>query len=107
MANTQFVVAPESESLLCGERKTSSEYVVANPLNIEVELKSGEVHRPQEIRERVTRCRDCEHAFSRGDRFDCMHFCQWDDYNDCPGEWIVEPDGFCAWGKPREGGADD
>lgn len=96
MANTQFVVAPESESLLCGERKTSSEYVVANPLNIEVELKSGEVHRPQEIRERVTRCRDCEHAITS----------HRDGLPRCAGPLVMEatlvsPDGFCAWGRSR------
>ena len=51
-------------------------------------------------RERVVRCRDCANAFASGGRFDCLHFAQWDYYNDCPGEWIVEPDGFCAWAKP-------
>ena len=55
-------------------------------------------------RERVVRCRDCKHAYERGGELDCTHFSQWDYYNDCPGEWIVEPDGFCAWGKPREEG---
>lgn len=95
---THFVVTPESERLLCGERKTSAEYIVANPLNIEVELKSGDVSRPQEIRERVVRCRDCAHAITS--------------YQDglprCAGPLVMEatlvsPDGFCAWGEPREG----
>lgn len=89
MAETRFVVAPESERLLCGERKTA-EYVVADPLNIEVSLKSGEVCRPQEIRERITRCRDCEHYFE----------------GDCLLLHVAMPDmdgGFCSWGEPRKG----
>lgn len=53
-------------------------------------------------RERVVRCRDCANAFASGGLFNCMHFAQWDYYNDCPGEWTVEPDGFCAWGKERD-----
>ena len=91
---THFVVSPESERLLCGERRTA-EYVVANPLNIEVELKSGEIHRPQDIRERVVRCRDCVHWRRPTDR----------EGSRCTGAMaFVEPtpDGFCAWGKPRE-----
>lgn len=94
---TQFVVTPESESLLCGERKTSAEYVVANPLNIEVELKSGEVCRPQDIRERIVRCRDCKHAIMSYQ----------DGYPRCAGPMVAEatlvyPDGFCAWGEERD-----
>lgn len=53
-------------------------------------------------RERVIRCRDCANAFASGELFNCLHFAQWDYYNDCPGEWPVEPDGFCAWGEPRK-----
>lgn len=60
----------------------------------------------------VVRCRDCEHGFElngygkenesyRG-MFDCMHFSQWDYYDDVPGVWPVEPDGFCAWGVRSE-----
>lgn len=98
---TQFVVTPESESLLCGERKTSAEYVVANPLNIEVELKSGEVCRPQDIRERIVRCRDCVHAYEDGTL--CAHFSIPNDNDMSIMPSNVEPDGFCSWGEPRDG----
>ena len=54
-------------------------------------------------RERIVRCRDCKHAYERGGELDCSHFIQWDYYSDQPGHWPVEPDGFCAWGEPREG----
>ncbi len=54
-------------------------------------------------RERVVRCRDCKHAIEGRDAgtLDCMHFAQWDYYDDEPGHWPVEPDGFCAWGEER------
>ena len=60
-------------------------------------------------RERIVRCRDCKHGYpfcdssSYAGKIDCLHFAQWDYYNDEPGIWPVEPDGFCAWAKPREG----
>ena len=47
-------------------------------------------------RERVVRCRDCEHWRRPTDR----------ERSRCTGAMaFVEPtpDGFCAWGKPREG----
>ena len=63
------------------------------------------VERPDEAplmilacRERVVRCRDCKHAITR--------------YRDglprCAGPLVMEatlvsPEGFCAWGVPREG----
>lgn len=58
----------------------------------------------EECRERIVRCRDCAHAIGhcRTKQLECLHFVQWDYYDDCPGEWIVEPDGFCKWGKPKE-----
>ena len=54
-------------------------------------------------RERIVRCRDCKHAVEHCDteKLDCTHFSQWDYYEDEPGHWPVEPDGFCAWGEPR------
>lgn len=51
-------------------------------------------------RERVVRCRDCVHWRRPTDR----------EGSRCTGAMaFVEPttDGFCAWGKPREGEADD
>lgn len=55
-------------------------------------------------RERVTRCKDCKHAVEicGTEKLNCVHFAQWDYYLDEPGEWLVEPDGFCAWGEPEE-----
>lgn len=80
-----------------------TEYVVVNPVEVEAKFEDGRVVRyPQDIRERVTRCRDCKHAYPRGGELDCSHFMQWDYYSDEPGHWPVEPDGFCAWGSPRE-----
>lgn len=92
---THFVVTPESERLLCGERKTSAEYIVANPLNIEVELKSGEISRPQEIRERVVRCRDCANSEKRGSRRYCKAPLGMTGY------FSVCDDDFCSCGYPR------
>lgn len=77
-----------------------TEYVVVNPVTVEARFKDGEVRRyPQEIRERVVRCRDCKHAITS--------------YRDglprCAGPLVMEatlvsPDGFCAWGEPGEEG---
>ena len=55
-------------------------------------------------RERIVRCRDCKHAVEHCDteKLDCTHFSQWDYYEDEPGHWPVEPDGFCAWGERRD-----
>lgn len=57
-----------------------------------------------ERRERIVRCRDCEHATGCRDTemLDCAHFAQWDYYGDEPGRWLVQPDGFCAWGEERQ-----
>ena len=59
----------------------------------------------------VVRCRDCAHAHEFDDadegyaeyagKLDCRHFAQWDYYDDVPGSWPVEPDGFCSWGERR------
>ena len=87
-----------------------AEYVVVNPVAIEAKFEDGRVVRyPQEIRERIVRCRDCEHGdpfcecSSYPGKINCLHFAQWDYYDDEPGVCPVEPDGFCAWGEEREG----
>ena len=94
----RFTMTPEAKEFLYGPSE-KPEYVVCGPVNIEVELMSGEINRPQEIRERITRCRDCVHAITS--------------YRDglprCVGPLVMEatlvsPDGFCAWGEPREVG---
>ena len=66
---------------------------------------------PCERREEVVRCRDCKNASklegewleSHPGMLDCLHFAQWDYYDDEPGMWLVEPDGFCAWGRAKGG----
>lgn len=57
----------------------------------------------ENVRERIVRCRDCEHAYEidGADEMNCLYFSEWDYRNDCPGEWRVEPDCFCAWGEER------
>lgn len=60
----------------------------------------------------VVRCRDCAHAIrlegepaeARPGMLNCAYFAQWDYYDDEPGVWLVEPDGFCAWASRREDG---
>ena len=48
-------------------------------------------------RERVVRCRDCRHGEPMPLSFSARLVCaRLDDMS-------VEPDGFCAWGEPREG----
>lgn len=58
----------------------------------------------EERRERIVRCRDCKHAeeYCDTDMLGCLHFEQWDYCEDQPRQWLVEPDGFCAWGEPRK-----
>lgn len=85
------------------------EYVVKDPVEIVVETKGGaRLKPPQEIRERIVRCRDCKHGEPFGDSgrhagmIDCMRLSRWDYYDDVPGCWPVEPNGFCAWGEERD-----
>ena len=55
-----------------------------------------------ERRERIVRCRDCRHA-RRGEPLRCTRFFGIGDCLDVPVLAKVEPDGFCAWGREREG----
>ena len=49
-------------------------------------------------KERIVRCRDCKHGIGGGL---CALFAfQLGDGHIIPAD--VEPDGFCAWGEPRE-----
>lgn len=53
----------------------------------------------------IVRCRDCESAFEtelEPSLLNCTYFSQWDYYNDEPGYWLVQPDGFCSWGQKAE-----
>lgn len=73
-----------------------TEYIVVNPVAIEAEFEDGRVVRyPQDIRERVVRCRDCKNAepmpLSFSDRLICAYL----------DDMAVEPEGFCAWGEER------
>ena len=85
-----FEPTPEVRELLEGK---PTEYIVVNPVEVEAEFEDGRVVRyPQEIRERIVRCRDCRRSFEeRGDLW-------------CRGIVgpPVEPDGFCAWGERSE-----
>lgn len=61
--------------------------------------------------DKLVHCRDCKNASQfmidglDGEKpcqegmLNCNHFSEWDYYNDVPGHWLVEPDGFCAWGE--------
>ena len=73
-----------------------TEYIVVNPVAVEAEFEGGRVVRyPQEIRERIVRCRDCKHWRRPTDR----------ERSRCTGVMaFVEPtpNGFCAWGKERD-----
>ena len=84
----RFTMTPEAKEFLYGQ-SGKAEYVVYGPVDIEVELKSGEINRLQEIRERVTRCRDCKFYEEGGCTL--LDFAISDMAN-----------GFCAWGEPRE-----
>ena len=86
-----------------------AEYIVANPVIVEAEFEDGRVVRyPQEIRERIVRCRDCIHANPYTDCrdddewLDCLHFAEWDYYAGVPGHCPVRPDFFCAHGETEE-----
>lgn len=65
---------------------------------------SGTVER----RERIVRCRDCEHGYQFCDSssyagwLDCLYFAEWDYYADVPGHCPVRPDFFCAHGETEE-----
>lgn len=73
-----------------------TEYIVVNPVTVEARLRSGEVKRyPQEVRERVVRCRDCVHSgpcpLADSEKLICA-------FHD---EMFVSPGDFCSWGKPK------
>lgn len=71
-----------------------TEYIVVNPTIIEAKFRTGEVRRyPQDIRERVVRCRNCRRSFEERGELWCRGIVG-------P---PIEPRGFCAWGEPREG----
>ena len=54
--------------------------------------------------EKIVRCRDCKQACTYGDGIECLGplVQTWDYFNDQPLHNPVDPDGFCAWGKPKE-----
>lgn len=76
------------------------EYVVKDPVEIVVETAGGgRLKPPQEIRERIVRCRDCMH--SRRGGWECWRFVD-DPDEDFERIAIVAPEGFCAWGEREE-----
>lgn len=62
------------------------------------EWKGGIMTTVEERREEIVRCRDCAHSWKDGTS--CNYFSDFDDGLIIPA--IVEPDGFCAWGRKRE-----
>ena len=97
-----------------GEGRVMAEYIYAERVLSSKRYGDGVVEsvvRPcGERREEVVRCRDCAHAIrlegepaeARPGMLNCVYFSQWDYYDDEPGVWLVEPDGFCAWGRRKE-----
>ena len=84
-----------------------TEYIVVNPIVLEVKFKDGKVRRyPQDIRERIVRCRDCKYAMEHRSKsilgtelvtLTCSGPIQ-GAYSE---EADVEPEGFCAWGERK------
>lgn len=75
-----------------------AEYIYGTRVKTSEDGRVWEMTPQSERRERVVRCRDCEHAITS--------------YRDglprCAGPLVMEatlvsPEGFCAWGEPREG----
>ena len=96
MAGT-LELTPELRGLL-GLR--DREYVVKDPVEIVVETEDGDrLNPPQDIRERIVRCRDCMH--SRREGWECWRLVD-DPDEDFERVACVQPDGFCAWGERRE-----
>lgn len=58
-----------------------------------VDLDTSLIHTDYIPRERVVRCRDCEHAYLDGTCCDWFYG---------GGLVPVEPDGFCSYGKGRD-----
>ena len=78
------------------EKKTV-EYIYTTTVQVNDDHIVRRVESLDDRRERVVRCRDCKHAITS--------------YRDglprCAGPLVMEatlvsPDGFCAWGEPRE-----
>lgn len=62
------------------------------------------------VHERIVRCRDCEYArimrpldWRTGKPSTVVEewYCEW--HSNAEGASDIDPDGFCAWGKRREG----
>ena len=99
-----FELTPELRGLL-GLR--DREYVVKDPVEIVVETEDGDrLNPPQDIRERIVRCRDCKHAMEHRSKsilgtelvtLTCSGPIQ-GAYSEGAD---VEPEGFCAWGERK------
>ena len=100
-----FEPTPEVRELLEGK---PTEHIVVNPVVVEAEFEDGRVVRcPQDIRERIVRCRDCEHAMEHrsksilGTELVTLT-CSGPIHGAYSEGADVEPEGFCAWGEPRK-----
>ena len=72
-----------------------SEYIYGTKVRTSDDERVWELTPQSERRERIVRCRDCKFSTSMG------YQCEWfhDDYLT---HAQVVPEGFCAWGEPRE-----
>ena len=101
--NASFKMTPDVKKFLCGNGG-KAEYVVFDPINISVEFKSGKVIYPQEIRERIVRCRDCVYCEEGPNGSpECRKLLFAGEFlSDAPIPLGPCPDGFCAWGEERD-----
>lgn len=79
-----------------------AEYIVDYEL-IPLKWREGYGLSDVDLTEEVVRCRDCAYSFDSGSR--CRKWRTQDCFENSIPEH-VEPDGFCAWGKRKEGGDD-
>lgn len=82
------------------EKKTV-EYIYTTTVQVNDDHIVRRVESLDDRRERVVRCRDCKHGMGAGGLCALFAFPLGDGHI-IPAD--VEPDGFCAWGKPREEG---
>lgn len=82
------------------EKKTV-EYIYTTTIQVNDDHIVQRVESLDDRRERVVRCRGCNHGMGGGGLCALFAFPLGDGHI-IPAD--VEPDGFCAWGSPREEG---
>lgn len=81
------------------EKKTV-EYIYTATVQVNDDHIVRRVESLDDRRERIVRCRDCEHGMGDGGLCELFAFPLGDGHI-IPAD--VEPDGFCAWGEGRNG----